>query len=398
MKINAPKLKAHFDYRKFRSPPYRLLFLNYDYFLQDYLINELKRQGHQVILLPFPQNIPVEEALRTILTKAAEVRPDAILTLNALGLDNHGHTLSVLSELSLPVIIWYLDNHLFKGPYLQDRSAQWTIVFTYERALEPTLTEAGFQHVFYLPLASDPNLPGSGKDSRFKSLRNKITFIGGTFSSAIESHYEPEFEQAYQEWQPDFGAQKQRHGRIHLNALFAPHRNRFSSPEVFFRFMAYVIAKETFRYRAERLAYLKDTPLTVFGPAEWKDHLPDAMVQPPVDYQTVTPLIYRNSAVNLSLTTLQQETALNQRYFDVPLCGGFLLGEWQESLAEHFDVDKEVVYFRNDEELKEKARYYLNHPAERQRILDKARQRVLNEHLMQHRVTTMLDHIRQVCD
>jgi len=397
MSFNAPKLKAHFGYGKFKSPPYRILFLTYDFFLQNSLINELERRGHEVVGLPFPKDISVEEALRTLLKKAAEVRPDAILTLNAMGLDNHGHAISVLSDLSLPVIIWYLDNHLFTGPYFKERSPDWAIAFTYERSLEGSLREAGFQHVFYLPLATDLSLTRTGSDAPFRFLQDKVTYVGATFSRAVNEFHTPEFEQTYRSWCPDFGAQKQKHGRIDLDALFAPHRDRFPSMEDFYRFMAYVIACETRRYRADRLSGLVDESLMVFGPAEWKDYLPEQVVRPPVDYQTETPFVYRNSAVNLSLTALQQETALNQRYYDVPLCGGFLLGEWQESLAENFTLEEEVVYFRNDEELKDKVRYYLKHPAERQRTVRQARERILHEHLMEHRVTTMLDLIRKIC-
>jgi spore maturation protein CgeB len=397
MSFNAPKLKAHFGYGKFKSPPYRILFLTYDFFLQDSLINELKRRGHEVVGLPFPKDISVEEALRTLLKKAAEVRPDAILTLNAMGLDNHGHAISVLSELSLPVIIWYLDNHLFTGPYFKERSPDWAIAFTYERSLEVSLREAGFQHVFYLPLATDPSLARTDPDTPFKSLQDKVTYVGGTFSTAVNDFHTPEFERIYRSWQPDFGAEKQKSGRIDLNSQFTAHRDRFPSVEDFYRFMAYVIACETRRYRVDRLSGLVDESLIIFGPDEWKDYLPEQVVRPPVDYQTETPLIYRNSAVNLSLTTMQQETALNQRYYDVPLCGGFLLGEWQESLAEHFSLEEEAVYFRNDEELQDKVRYYLKHPAERQRIIKRARERVLHEHLIEHRVTTMLELIRKIC-
>ncbi len=397
MSFNAPKLKAHFDYGKFTAPPYRILFLAYDFFLQDSLINELKRRGHEVVTLPFPKNIPVEEALRTLLKKAAEVRPDAIMTLNAMGLDNHGHAISVLSELTIPVIIWYLDNHLFTGPYFKEKSPDWAIAFTYERSLEDSLREAGFQHVFYLPLATDPSLTRTGSDAPFRFLQDKVTYVGATFSTAVNEFHTPEFEQIYRSWRPDFGAQKQKSGRIDLNSQFTSHRNRFPSVEDFYRFMAYVIACETRRYRAGRLSGLVDESLMVFGPAEWKDYLPEQVVRPPVDYQTETPLVYRNSAVNLSLTALQQETALNQRYYDIPLCGGFLLGEWQESLAEHFTLEEEAVYFRNDEELQDKARYYLKHPVERQRITKRARERILHEHLIEHRVTTMLDLIRKIC-
>ncbi len=397
MKTSAPNLKVHFSYRKFKSPPFRFLFITYDFFLQDALIKELQLRGHEVHTLAFAKGIPVDKALRTLLQKAVEVRPDAVFTLNALGMDDQGHVISVLSDLNLPVVIWYLDNHLFTGPHLQGRSPDWAIAFTYERALESILRDAGFQHVFYLPLATDLRVPDAGSTGRFDFLRDKVSYVGGLFTDAINDYFQPEFEKLYDAWQPDFSTRKQSQGRIDLRALFAPYRDQFSTPEELFHFMAYVIARETRRYRVDRMARLQSEPLVIFGPPQWKEHLAEPDIRPPVDYRTETPLVYNCSAVNLSLTTLQQETALNQRYYDVPACGGFLLGEWQESLAEHFDPQKEAVTFRTDEELRDKVRYVLAHPEERQRIVMKAKERIMKEHLVEHRVSTMLECVRKVC-
>jgi spore maturation protein CgeB len=398
MSIEAPNLKAHFSYRKFRHPPYRFICLEYDYFLQASLIKELLNSGHVVETLRIEKGIEGKEALRILLRTAMEFKPDGIISLNGMGLDNQGQIITVFSELTVPVIIWYLDNHLFNGPWLTEQNPEWAIAFTYEHALKTGLREAGFHHVFYLPLAADPALcQVECNGSQFEFLSEKISFVGGTFSKAVEEYFEPEFEQVYLGWNPDFASLKQHQGRIELDKIFAPFHDQFSTPQMFYRFIAYVIARETFLYRKDRLICLQNDPVVIYGPEEWKEHLGAMDVHGPVGYFDETPLVYRNSAVNLSLTTLQQETALNQRYFDVPLCGGFLLGEWQESLSLHFDIDQEIVHFRNDEELREKALYYLRHSEKRAAVASKARERVLKEHLMKHRVTTMLESIRTVC-
>lgn len=398
MRVDAPNLKAHFNYRKFKSPPFRFIILDYDYFLQNSLVGELQNRGHAVETIRIGKGTTGKEALRVLLRKAIEIRPDGIISLNGMGLDNQGHMVTVLSEMTVPVIIWYLDNHLFNGPYFKEHSPDWAIAFTYERALETSLAEAGFQHVFYLPLAADPALGKVKKASTgYGFLGDKISFVGGTFSEAIKEYYQPDFEKIYLEWQPDFTDYKQKRGRIEIAEIFAPYRERFHALETFYRFIAYVIAQETFHYRRDRLNCLHNEPVVVYGPEEWKEHLLETDVREPIAYQTETPLVYQNSAINLSLTTLQQETALNQRYFDVPLCGGFLLGEWQEALPDHFILDDEIVYFRTDEELQHKARYYLQHPEKRESVIKKARERVLQEHLMEHRVTTMLEYAETVC-
>ncbi len=397
---STPNLRAHFGYPKFKSPPYRLLFphvLTYELNLQAALLAELRRQGHEVVEQPFRRGMPPDESLRVLLRTAVEVRPDAVLTLNGMGLDNRGRALSTLSKLGLPVVTWYLDHHLFNGHAGDGTPREWAFAFSYESSLMTGLREAGFQHVFYLPLASDPGLVPSGDQSPYASLTDKVTYVGNTFAEASRDYHDPGFERVYAEWSPDFGGQKWAQGRINLGTLFDPYRDRFVSREEFHRFMAYVVARETLRYRVDQLSSLVDDALVVFGPSDWKEHLPEALLRPPVAYQTEAPWVYRSSGINLSLTTLQHETALNQRYYDVPLCGGFLLGEWQESLPRHFEPEEEAVFFRSKAELVDKVRYYRAHPEEKQRIIGRARKRVLREHLMEHRVATLLAEVRRVC-
>ncbi|UCH09980.1 MAG: glycosyltransferase [Fidelibacterota bacterium] len=391
-----PKLKRYFGYPKFKSTPYRFLFLKYDYFLQHQLLSELERQGHKTIELPMPRQIASEDALRKILGKCVAFKPDAVLALNNMGMDRNGVMMGVLSELSIPVVIWYLDNYLFTGPYFTDTAPELAIAASTDKALIPNLMEAGFPHAFYLPLATDISYSTIRYDERFKFLREKVSYVGGTFFKMINHFYTAEYEALYDEWAPDFTVEQEKHGRVDLEATFEPFRQRFEFLEAYYHFIAYVVFRETRRYRAHCLASLADGPLAVFGGDDWKQYLPDETVHPSVLYAVETPNVYRNSAINLSLTTFQQQTALNQRLFDVPFCNGFVLTDWRESLADHFELEKEVAYFHDVEELKDKVRYFLDNPAARSEIIQRARERILREHLMEHRVSSMLEMIKDV--
>ena len=254
----------------------------------------------------------------------------------------------------------------------------------------PDLIQAGFQHVYYLPLAADLHFPDIPHDKRFQVLRDRITYVGGTFTRMVDHFHSESFEQLYKEWNPDFTAEKQANGRVVLADHFQTCRDRFPTSDEFRRFMAYVVFSETRRYRTGRLALLQDMPLSVFGTSNWKKFLPEDQVLERINYLKQTPDVYSNSAINLSFSSFQGETAVNQRHFDVPLCNGFLLTDWQEALDEHFDVPEEVVHFRDDDELKDKTRYYLEHPTARHAVIKKARERILKEHLIEHRVDFML--------
>jgi spore maturation protein CgeB len=83
---------------------------------------------------------------------------------------------------------------------------------------------------------------------------------------------------------------------------------------------------------------------------------------------------------------------LNQRVFDVPAAGAFLLTDYKESLLDLFRED-EVAVFRDPEEAQTKLQYYGQHPEERRAIANRARERVLEEHTFMHRVRTILENL-----
>jgi spore maturation protein CgeB len=86
--------------------------------------------------------------------------------------------------------------------------------------------------------------------------------------------------------------------------------------------------------------------------------------------------------------------AVNQRVFDVPACGSFLLTDHQKAIEELFEVGKEIVTYKNVEEIPELVRFYLNNPDAREKIAMKGRERVLKEHTYKHRLRKIIEIMR----
>jgi spore maturation protein CgeB len=118
-------------------------------------------------------------------------------------------------------------------------------------------------------------------------------------------------------------------------------------------------------------------------------------LRPEVNYYDELPRIYGESAINFNATSLQMKAAVNQRIFDAPAAGGFVLTDFREQLAELFEVGEEVVIFRDPEEIPDLVRFYLKNPKLRTKITAKARRRVLGEHTYRHRVAAMLAAMRR---
>jgi spore maturation protein CgeB len=107
---------------------------------------------------------------------------------------------------------------------------------------------------------------------------------------------------------------------------------------------------------------------------------------PPLDYYDDLPLFYPQSDVSLNATSLQMKGAVNQRVFDVPAAGGFVLTDAREQLAALFEPGREAAVYAEPGEIEALARHYLAHPAERARVSQAARERILAEHTYEHRL------------
>lgn len=73
------------------------------------------------------------------------------------------------------------------------------------------------------------------------------------------------------------------------------------------------------------------------------------------------------------------------RDFEAPASGAFYLVEYTDELAEFFEPDREMVFYRSVEDLADKARYYLRHEDERERIRRAGYRRAIAEHTWQKR-------------
>ncbi len=73
------------------------------------------------------------------------------------------------------------------------------------------------------------------------------------------------------------------------------------------------------------------------------------------------------------------------RDFEAPMSGAFYMVQFVEELAQFFEPGKEIVCFSDAGELVDKARYYLRHDSERERIRDAGMRRARTEHTWHNR-------------
>lgn len=87
-----------------------------------------------------------------------------------------------------------------------------------------------------------------------------------------------------------------------------------------------------------------------------------------VDYDTQMPEVFRRSKINLNISLRLIQSGIPLRVLDVLGCGGFLITNYQQEIAEDFENGRDLVIYEDYVDLVEKVEYYLIHEEERKAI------------------------------
>lgn len=89
--------------------------------------------------------------------------------------------------------------------------------------------------------------------------------------------------------------------------------------------------------------------------------------------------IFNSSKINLNFVgdgSINNDTQIKGRIFEICMCGGFLLTEYANGLEQYFELDKEIVCFRSISEAIDKAHYYLENENKRRGVAEAGWQKV----------------------
>lgn len=403
---------------RFRDDVPRLLLITSRYFLVGEVAAACERIGVKQRTLTLENDeISSEDFVKSLLREALEFRPDAVLTLNHLGVDREGVLTELLEKLELPLVSWFVDNphlvlHLYRG-----LSSPWLAIFTWDHDNIASLREQGFTHVFHLPLGTDP--------TRFRpevkplnGLRAPVAFVGNSMVYKVakrmeKGHLPAALLRNYREVAAAFTRSSERSVRdfiLSRSPELAAAYDGLPDTEARLAYETMLTWESTRQYRASCVQALFDiapgteqgkgvTPL-IIGDDGWKINLRHERRpwrwHPPLAYYDELPRLYPACDINFNCTSMQMKGAVNQRVFDVPAAGAFVLTDWREQMDELFEPGKEIICYREPGEVPELARWWLAHPDARRKVVAAGRKRVLACHTWEARLRTMLETLKQV--
>ncbi|QGY40816.1 glycosyltransferase [Pseudodesulfovibrio cashew] len=394
-------------YPKFQDTTPKVLFFDANYFLCGEIRSALDKLAipYRVMELeggPTGSNAFIEELLSTVV----DFRPDFVLTVNHFGLDREGRLAELLGDLGLPLASWFVDNpHLILHEYARPATDN-TALFTYDAGNLQLLHDKGFDNVHYLPLATDPDrFKLRFGDTAPHEWPCDISFVGNSMASPVARCLEdaalpPEFAAEYRTVAGQFGdsietgaadfLRKHRPEWYKLLTGLADRERKLAIESL-------LTWEATRQYRLSCVRRILPFNPTIVGDEGWQEQLGpgDWRHMPGLDYYTQLSRFYPHSKVNFNCTSRQMIGAVNQRVFDVPACGGFLLTDYREQMEDLFDLDSEVAVYHSPEEIPERVRHYLDNTLARKNVTMAARKRILAHHTYAHRLSGMLEIMRK---
>lgn len=388
------KLWDRLRYPKFREDALRVVLIDSGYFLVKEVEKALIALNHKVMKISVRRGGGSEAVISGLIESILQFRPDFILTLNHLGFDEEGMLTSFFKSIEMPVASWYVDSPNLIVRAFDKNVSPYVSLLLWDRTYIDDMKRMGFESVNYLPLATDENIfkpmKRQGQEVRGKGQGYEcdVGFVGNSMVEPVSEW----MLKVHKEYHPHVEtlAEELACGNALLNPAESPAVELDEKSRMDFE--AAVIWRATLLYRLLCIKMLEGHNVRIYGDKGWRKLLEGKKIRlfNSLNYYKELPVFYNACKINFNATSLQMREAVNQRVFDIPACGAFILTDYQRSLDELFDVGKEIIVYRDKDEIPGLVKYYLDNPDQREAVAEKGLERVLKEHTYKHRLEVMI--------
>lgn len=140
--------------------------------------------------------------------------------------------------------------------------------------------------------------------------------------------------------------------------------------------------------RVDLLPTISGLGLNIWGDESWSKTKLSSNWHGPSPFENIFE-IYGKSKIGINMDYSPIGNSILNRAYEIMESGTFCLARSRTELASFFSIDKEIVAFNSDREFIEKAKYYLRHDTEREKIAKRGYQAVKSRHTYIRRFTEL---------
>ncbi|KAB0497903.1 CgeB family protein [Pseudomonas vancouverensis] len=329
-------------------------------------------------------------------------RPDYVLTVNF-----NQYICEVCELLKIPYLAWVIDTPCYP---IYDKAINHSQSFTfiYDAAIAQRLRNRGVRQVYHLPVAANlERIQQIRMDDEAPSLSRDISFVANLTKTEYRTSILPQLSASTRERCAsliDSLDQPQAFLTLaeQLDAdLIDSIKNESGYPLVGDHYLslaeklAYLLGREhSWQERINLIRQLEGRlSISVHGNSDWQDVI--SCYAGHADHFSQMPKIFQRSRINLNLTRSFVENGLPMRVFDVLSCGGFLVTNDKQDLHKLFTDGKDLVIFRDTQDLMEICAYYLEHDEERKAIAEQGHATLAENHTFLSRMIDMVSTVQR---
>lgn len=306
-------------------------------------------------------------------------------------------------------ICWTVDSPVMEL-YSQSIRNEWNRIFLFDRAQFTEFSPQNPDHIFHMPLASNParweSVITNASQKQISKYSCDISFVGSLYTEK-SPYYRLTDASDYLKGYLDgiMSAQQKIYGYNFMEEVLPDHiisdfREHFpgfyTAPQPSFcndrttLAQLYLDTEVSARDRVDMMKLLGSHgyPVTLYTGSNTTG-LP---VKNKGLAKTLTemPLIFHYSKINLNITSKSIRTGLPLRIFDILGCGGFCLTNYQAELADYFTIGSDLACYTSEDDLLDKISYYLTHDKERKEIAQNGLNTVKKYHNYPERLLQLL--------
>ncbi|MCQ2536180.1 MAG: DUF3880 domain-containing protein [Lachnospiraceae bacterium] len=346
------------------------------------------------------KNVSSKETLDIVSKALDEEKFDAVFSINYYPILS-----AVCNIYKVRYISWTVDS-----PVLElnsnTLSNEWNRTFVFDRAEYEYFKEVGQNHIFHLPLAvnvnrldkylskTDPN-PKFGGDvalvgslytekNPYERFAKKDSYLGGYLEAIMQAQ-----SRIYGEFLlPKLVSDEQlKEFKENLPGFYTPPED-FTIDDKMTMCLLYLGSNVAVIERRRLLTMLGERYNVNLYTGSGSKGIPVKNCGLVKSLEEM-PLVFRDAKINLNFTLKSIRTGIPQRVFDVLGCGGFLITNYQQEIAELLPND--LVMFGGDEELMDLTEYFLSHEKERKEIAMEGKADVTKNHTIERRMVEMFE-------